>query len=91
MTEMSEEDGSIRITFSEGSSLHTLAFFVYLDSCCFFLKVVDDVHTTVLVCPFPATLEVDFNTEAGSGDLTLSVAPLLLTGWYLGIGNLRFF
>lgn len=91
MTEMSEEDGSIRITLSEGSSLGTRASFVCLDSCCFLFIAVDDPHTTDLVCAVTATLEAVFTLAATSGDLTLSVVPLFLTGWYLGIGNLRFF
>lgn len=86
VTEKSEEDGSDKISCSVGSSLHTLVFFVYLNSCCFFLKVV----STDFVWAFTTTLLADFNFEAGAGDLTLSV-PLLLIGWYLGIGNLKFF
>lgn len=90
MTEMSVEDGSIRITLSEGSSLGTRASTVCLVSCFFFIAV-GDPHTTDLDCAVIATLEAVFNLAATSGDLILSVVPLFLTGWYLGIGNLRFF
>lgn len=91
MTDMSEEAGSIRITCSEGSSLGTRNSFVRLDSCCFFFITVNVPHPTDLVCAVTATLEATFTLAASGADLTFSVVPLLLIGWYLGMGNLRFF
>lgn len=92
VTDMSEEAGSIRITCSEGSSLGTRNSFVRLDSCCFFfMLLLDAPHPTDLFCAVTATLEATFTLSASGADLTFSVVPLLLIGWYLGMGNLRFF
>ena len=41
-------------------------------------------------CAEVATLGTDFALAASGGDLTLSVVPLLLIGWYLGMGNFGF-
>lgn len=87
MTEMSEEAGSIRMTCSEGSSLGTKVSFVCLVSCCFFVTV---DKLLVDVCAATDILEAAFILAASGGDLTLSVVPLPLAGWYLGMGNLRF-
>lgn len=89
MTEMSEELGSIRITCSEGSSLGTRVSVVCLDSS-FFIIAGDTPLTTNLVCDVTA-FEAVFILAAGGGDFTLSVIALLLIGWYLGMGSLRFF
>jgi len=87
VTEISEEAGSIRITCSEGSSLGTTISFVC--SCCFIFITVGPQEAD-MDCAEVATLGTDFALAASGGDLTLSVVPLLLIGWYLGMGNFGF-